>query len=365
MAEDLYNVLGVDRAATADDIKRAYRRLAHQHHPDKSGGDEEKFKHINAAYQVLSNPDKRANYDRFGATEDMGGGAGGPFSGFGTQGFNVNYEDLGGFGDIFEQIFGGARGATGRRARRRGQDVSVDVEVSFIESATRTKKQISLRLLTVCDTCQGNGARPGTPIISCATCGGSGTVSQTQQTMFGVFAQRTVCATCGGAGKVPKEPCATCRGEGRVRQQKTLAVTIPAGIADGQMIRLDGLGEAAPRGGEAGDLYVRVHLKPHPHLQRDGQDVLTSVTISFVEAALGTTVQVDTLAGKQAVDIPAGTQPGSRVRLPQAGFPSINSSSRGDEIVTVTVAIPKKVTRQQKQLLEEFKKSQTKKRFFG
>lgn len=361
MAEDLYQVLGVDRTATADDIKRAYRRLAHQHHPDKSGGDEEKFKHINAAYQVLSDPAKRAKYDRFGATDDMGGGAGGPFSGFGTQGFNINVEDLGGFGDIFEQFFGGAGP---RRARRRGQDVSVDVEISFIESAARTKKQISLRLLSRCNTCQGNGAKPGTLIISCATCGGSGTVSQTQQTMFGVFAQRTVCTTCGGEGKVPKEACPTCRGEGRVRQQKTLAVTIPAGIADGQMIRIDGQGEAAPRGGEAGDLYVRVHVKSHPHLQRDGRDIHTNAAISFIDATLGTAVQVDTLEGKKAISIPAGTQPGSEIRLSHAGFPSIGGSSRGDEIVTITVTIPKKVTRQQKQLLEEFNQSQAKKRFF-
>lgn len=360
MPEDLYNVLGIDRTATTDDIKRAYRRLAHQHHPDKRGGDEEQFKRINAAYQVLSDPDKRARYDRFGAADEMGGA--GPFSGFGGQGFNINVEDLGGFGDIFEQFFGGA---PRQHAVRQGQDVSVDVTISFEESATRLKKDMALRVLTVCDTCHGNGAKPGTPIVTCATCGGSGTVSRTHQTMFGVFAQRTVCATCGGEGKVPKEPCTTCRGQGSVRQQKVLAVTIPAGIADGQIIRVDGQGEAAPRGGVAGDLYVRVHVAPHSSLHRDGQDVRTKATVSFIDAALGTTVAVDTLAGKQTVDVPAGTQPNSTIRLSGIGFPSLGGGRRGDELVTVTITIPKKVSRQQRQLLEEFKTSQKKRRFFG
>lgn len=345
MAEDYYNVLGVTRDATKDDIKRAYRKLAHQYHPDKENGNEDKFKQVNEAYQVLSNEQKRQQYDQFGQTFDTTGG-GSPFGGF-----NVNFEEAGNFGDVFETFFGGR---AGRTQVRRGSDVAVDVTISFRESATNTKKDIEHRIYQICEHCSGNGAEPGTAIETCETCGGRGTVTKTRQTMLGAFSQASVCETCQGEGKRPSQPCSECSGEGRTLRNRTLAVEIPAGIADGQQIRIAGKGEAAPRGGVAGDLYVTVHVQPDKHLHRDGNNVRSAAAVTFPQAALGTLIQVTTIGGEEELTIPAGTQPGTEFSLRSQGFPDIRTGSRGDHIVTIQVAVPKKLSRQQRKALEEF-----------
>ena len=345
MSENLYQVLGVERAASAEEIKKAYRKLAHEHHPDKVNGDEDKFKQVNAAYQVLSDEQKRAHYDQFGTTEE-----GGPAS---PGGFNINVEDLGGLGDIFDQFFGGTR-ANQQRAVRRGQDVAVDTTISFIESAEGLSRNIVTRLNRPCQKCSGNGAEPGTPIRECVTCQGTGVVSTSRQTMLGAFSQRAMCPSCQGEGKQAETKCSTCHGQGRTMIDQSLEVTIPAGIADGQTIRLAGKGEAANQGGTPGDLYINIHVEPHKNMQRDGETVHSTVTIPFTDAALGTEIEVATLAGKRVLKIPTGTQPNAQVSLPGAGFPHLQGAGRGDHLVTIEVTIPKKLTRRQKQLLQDF-----------
>lgn len=362
MAKDYYEVLGVTRTASADEIKRAYRRMAHKYHPDKDHGDEERFKEVNEAYQVLSDQQKRTQYDQFGQTFE--GGGENPFGG-GFSGFNVNFEDAGPFSDIFEQFFGGARGGARSRAVRRGQDIGVDITLSFIESANPTTRDLQLRLFQTCEHCHGNGAEPGTPINECTTCKGAGTIDSTRQSIFGMVRQATVCPDCQGEGKRPKKVCQECRGEGRTKKDITLAVEVPAGIADGQTIRLTGKGEVPARGGVAGDLYVTVHVTPHSTLQREGNDVTTTVAVSFADAALGTKVSVDTLTGKEQITVAPGTQPGTRIVLDNQGFPSVQGRSKGNEVVTVQVEIPKKLSRQQHKLLEEYKKTHSRKGIFG
>lgn len=358
MADDYYAVLGVERTATADDIKRAYRRLAHQHHPDKKSGDEEKFKKINAAYEILSDEQKRAQYDRFGNTFDGASPFGGS-SPFGNSGFNINVEDFGPFADIFGDMFGGAR----RQGRRHGHDIAIDLTLDFIESATELKKGISFRAYQTCARCRGNGAEPGTAIKTCSTCQGAGTVNHSQQTPFGVFATRRPCPECRGEGKHPEKVCTECRGEGRILQNSTTTVTIPAGIADGQTMQLTGKGEAAAHAGTPGDLLVTVHVRPHRELKRQGDDVLSKTVISFIDASLGTSVPITTLTGKEHVSIPAGTQPGSEIRLPGKGFPNIHGRGRGDHRLMIIVEIPKKLSGQQKKILEDFRGAK-KRRFF-
>lgn len=367
MAQDYYDILGVARTATTDEIKRAFRKKAHQHHPDREGGNEEEFKKINEAYQVLSNDTKRAQYDRFGHAFD--GTGSNPFEGF--QGFNINMEDLGGLGDIFSEFFAGGpfaeRTSRTRTRVRRGADIALDLTMSFAESATGARRTVAPRIHRTCPHCHGNAAEPGTPIEACATCQGTGFVTSSHRTPFGIFTQRTACRTCAGEGKVPRQPCRECRGEGRTLQAQEVEVVIPAGIADGQTIRLTGQGEAPPRGGQPGDLRITIHVTPDKNLTRDGQHVRSTVTIPFTDAALGSTVSIRTLAGEQELVIPPGTQPGAEIRLKGLGFPTAASSpgtsipdASGDHIVTVTVEIPKRLSRQQRQLLEQFKTAKKK-----
>jgi molecular chaperone DnaJ len=361
MAEDYYHILGVPRTATAEEIKKAYRKLAHQHHPDKAGGDEEKFKQINTAYQVLGDEKKRTQYDQFGTTFEPGGGGPGGFGGFG--GFNP--EDFGDIGDIFNEFFGARTRGRAQRAVRRGDDIEIDVTISFLESAEGVQREVVHRVHDTCSRCRGNGAEPGTPIRDCPTCQGQGYVAHTQQTMFGMFTQRTVCPTCRGEGKQPQTPCTVCRGEGRELVTRTLELDIPAGIGDGQTIRVTGKGEAPPRGGIPGDLFVTVHVKSQKGLKREGDDVRSKAVISFVDATLGTSVPVETLTGKEFVSIDPGTQPGTELKLEGKGFPNIRTGRRGDHLVTVQVEIPKRLSRQQKQLLEQFKNAKKKGFLFG
>lgn len=357
MSEDYYATLGVNRTATPDEIKQAYRRLAHRYHPDKAGGDEEKFKQINAAYEVLSDAKKRSQYDRFGQAGEGFGPAGG--------GVNINFEDFADFGDVsdlFSSFFGGRQAARPRAPR--GQDIGVDVTISFLESAQGTTSELTHRLYQVCSRCRGNAAEPGTPIRTCTQCGGSGSITTARQTMLGTFSQSTTCSACQGEGKQPATPCRQCRGTGRELRRRTLTVDIPAGIADGQAIRLSGKGETALRGGRAGDLYVTVHVTPHPSLRREGDDVHSTVTISFANAALGTKTSVDTISGLQSLPIPPGTQPKAVIKLPDLGFPHLAAAGRGNHLVTVSVTIPKKLSREQRRLLEQYDKTSDR-RFFG
>lgn len=359
MPEDYYATLGVDRAATPEEIKQAYRRLAHRYHPDKAGGDEEKFKEINAAYEVLSDAKKRSQYDRFGHAAAAEG-----FSPF-AEGININFEDLAGFGDasdLFSTFFGGQRSP--RRRARRGQDIGIDITISFLESAQGTTRELTHRLPQVCSRCAGNTAEPGTPIKTCTQCGGSGVVTSARQTILGTFSQRTTCAACEGEGKKPTTPCRQCQGSGREVRHRSLTVDIPPGIADAQVIRLSGKGEAALRGGRLGDLYVTVHVTPHPVLRRQGDDIRSKVTVSFVDAALGTKTEIETIAGRQPLTIPPGTQPNTVITLPRLGFPRLQAAGRGNHLVTVAVTIPAKLTRQQRRLLQQFTKL-PRRRFFG
>lgn len=360
--EDHYTTLGVEKGASADEIKKAYRQLAHKYHPDKEGGDEEKFKEVNSAYQVLRDQKKKSQYDQFGSTFDQAGeGGAGPFSGS-AGGFSVNMDDLGDIGSIFEQFFGRTR--SGSASHAQGSDVSVDVTISFEESAKGAKKDISHRIYQTCSHCHGNKAEPGTPIKTCKTCDGKGAVSRVRQTMLGAFRQSVKCNSCQGEGSTAETPCKNCRGEGRELKERTLTVDIPAGIGDGQAVRLAGQGEAPVGKGTAGDLYVAIHVQPHEVLQRDGNNVVSAVNISFVDAALGASITVDTLDGATVLNIPAGTQPGSSFTLGNLGFPSLSGSRRGDQVITVGVKIPRKLSRDQKKILDQFRQTKSKRHFF-
>jgi len=346
MPEDYYDILNVDRSATQEEIKKSYRKLAHQHHPDKDGGDEEKFKQVNEAYQVLSDEQKKSQYDQVGQSFD---GAGANYSDYG----NFSNAGFGNFSDIIDQFFTGNRGTTPQT--RRGHDVMVDVSITFAESAAGVSKEVNHRLYQACSHCHGNGAEPGTPIESCETCEGRGSVSKTQQTPLGVFAHSSVCPTCKGEGKISKEPCKTCRGDGRELSDRSLSIDVPAGIADGQTLRISNKGEAPTRGGVSGDLFATIHVEPHATLVRDGDNIRSEIHIPFIDAVLGSKISVETLTGSQELEVPAGTQPGTERTFTGHGFPSISGGPIGDLIVKINVDIPKKVSRKQRKLLEEFK----------
>ena len=367
-SQDYYELLGVSKSATQEEIKKAYRKLAHKHHPDKEGGDEEQFKKINQAYEVLSDTGKRAQYDQFGQSFDGSSGPGpqgdpfGGFGGFNQGGFTINMDDMGGFGDIFDMFSGGGRSRS--RGRSRGSDVQTDIEISFRESAAGLKKKIQHRIYTTCSKCNGNGAEPGTPIETCPRCNGQGSVTAAHQTPFGVFNQRTTCPDCKGEGKKASTPCTQCNGEGREKTDRTLTIEIPAGIADGQSIRMTGKGEAPVSGGVPGDMYVHIHVLADPTLTRDRDNVRSTVSISFADAALGCDVAVDTLAGSKQLRVPAGTQPNKEFSLSNLGFPRLQSSGKGDHIVTIQVEIPKRLSKKQKDILQEFRKAPKKGMFF-
>ncbi|QQS15846.1 MAG: molecular chaperone DnaJ [Candidatus Moraniibacteriota bacterium] len=357
MAKDYYQTLGVARGASADEIKKAYRKLAHAHHPDKKGGDEAKFKEINEAYQVLSNKEKRAQYDQFGETFSQGGGGGAGFGGFdfgrGFEGFsNGNFHFEGGFEDIFSDIFGGGR-SRGSRSRRRGSDIQVDVEISFEEMAAGVRKTLSLRREVACSLCSGTGGKRGSKEQNCPTCHGAGQVRRTVRSILGTFQQAEVCGDCGGRGKVYAEKCLECRGSGRVKKTDEIPLDIPAGIEDGQMLSLSGEGEAGEAGSQPGDLLVSVHVRPHPVFSRRGNDVLSNISVSAVRAALGDTVDVETIDGLVSMKVPAGTQSGEVFRIRSKGLLPVGSSwGRGDHLVTVTVRVPKHLSREEKRLFE-------------
>lgn len=370
MAKDYYKILGVSRDATEVEIKRAYRKLAHQYHPDKGGGDEKKFKEINEAYQVLSNKEKRSQYDQFGSTfEDIGRGGGfryedfaradGPFGfdfgkreGFRTEGVNFDFSDL---GDIFGDFFGfGRRSRTPRGTRmRRRSDIETELEVDFREAVFGTEKPLNLYKTVPCPKCGGDGAEPGTKIITCRTCQGSGQVINVQRTFLGQMRINQVCPDCEGQGRIPEKVCSKCKGQGIVQDTRRIKVKIPAGISSGQSIRLSGEGEAGIKGGSAGDLYILIRVKPDPEFEREGDDILSQVEISFSQAALGSKIKINTLESPGYLKIPPGTQSGKVFRLKGKGIPHLKSRGRGDQLVKVVVKTPEKLSRKEKRLLGE------------
>lgn len=349
MPKDYYDILGVGKGASDDDIKRAFRRLAHQHHPDKSGGDDAKFKEINQAYQTLGDADKRKKYDQFGeGYEQMGGHPG--HGGFDFNGAGANF-DFSGIGDMFGDIFGASQGG-GRRGPAQGRNIQMDVTLDFKEAAFGAAKSFEVYKTMNCDTCGGNGAEKGSKLVDCIGCGGSGQVRKVQQTILGSFQTVAVCSRCNGQGKLPEKSCKKCGGAGVAKGTREISINIPAGIADGEVLRVSGEGEAMPHGGRAGDLFLAVRVRPDKRFARDGFDVRSIAEVPFSRAALGGEVSIETIDGPVELKIPAGTQPGAEFRLRARGIPHLKRSGRGDHIVEVTIAVPKKLTREQKRVLE-------------
>ena len=360
MAEkrDYYEVLGVEKGASEDEIKKAYRKLAKANHPDLHPGDkecEERFKEINEAYEVLSDPDKRAKYDQFGhaAFDPSAGGPGGAgFGGFG--GFGDIFG--GGFGDIFGDIFGGGFGGgqTQRSGPRRGENLRVRLNITFEEAAFGCEKEINVGRVEQCPDCKGTGCAPGTTPEVCPDCKGTGSVRTTQRTPFGVVQTSGACKKCGGRGKIIHQPCPRCGGRGAVRKNQTIKVKIPAGIDDGQTLNLRGKGNAGLDGGPAGDLLISVTVRPHEFFKRDGTSVYLEHPVTFLQATLGAELEIPTIDGKVKWSLPAGTQPGTTFRLRGKGIPSVNGRGRGDQYVTVNVQVPTGLTHEQKEALRAY-----------
>ncbi|HYE22767.1 MAG TPA: molecular chaperone DnaJ [Verrucomicrobiae bacterium] len=355
MAQDYYQTLGISKAASPEDIKKAYRRLAHQYHPDKGeGGDAEKFKQVSEAYQVLSDPEKRKQYDQFGTAFQGGRGQGG-FSGwedfaqgFGYNANNVDFEDA---FDIFSDIFGG--GSSRRPRRERGIDLEMDIELSFIEAVFGVEKEITLEKKDVCERCEGSGAETDSKINTCPKCHGVGQIRTARRTIFGQMSSVATCDRCDGSGKIADNPCKECQGLGTKRRVKKLNVKIPAGVDHGMRIRIANEGEVGYRGSNYGDLYLRILVADHPKFKRDGEHILSEVPISFYQAALGTEIDTDTVDGTIKVKIPAGTQSGRILRVKGKGVPQINGGKRGDHLITVTVVTPTKLTKKEKDLFKK------------
>jgi molecular chaperone DnaJ len=350
---DYYEVLGVARDASEAEIKKAYRQLARQYHPDMNPGDkaaEAKFKEVQEAYEVLSDADKRARYDQFG---HAGAEAGGP--GFGGFDFGGAGADFGGFGDIFDMFFGGGFGRTSRRqGPERGADLRLDIEIPFEEAVFGGEKEVGVPRQERCSSCDGSGAAPGTRPRTCPTCHGSGQVRVAQNTPLGHFQTIRTCHQCHGQGTIIETPCPACRGRGVVQRTRKIKIKIPPGVDTGARLRMAGEGESGARGGPPGDLYIYISVQLHPFFQRDGFDILCEVPVNMVQAALGDRIMVPTLDGKVELNIPAGTQSGSVFRIKGKGIPRLNGAGRGDQHVRVHVETPTSLTEKQKELLREF-----------
>ena len=354
---DYYEVLGVEKGASDDEIKKAHRKLAKKYHPDLNRDNPEaaeKFKELNEAYEVLSDKDKRAKYDQFGfagVDPNYGGGAGGFGGGF----------DMGDLGDIFGSMFGGFGGSSRsrRNAPQRGETLQQHIVLSFEEAAFGCEKEISVTRYENCESCGGSGAAEGSSPETCSYCRGTGQVTQTQRTPLGMFQTSAPCPQCQGKGKIIRNPCKKCGGVGKQRRNRTLKVNFPAGIDDGQSIRLSGQGGAGVNGGPSGDVIVTISIRPHPIFTRDGSDVICEIPISFTQAALGDTLQVPTIDGKIEYNIPEGTQTGTVFRMRGKGIQNVNGRGRGDQYVRVNIEVPKNLTHKQKELLREFENSTT------
>lgn len=357
MAKDYYQVLGVSKEASQDDIKKAYYKLAHRHHPDK-GGDEKKFKEINEAYQILSDKEKRTQYDRFGRVfEGAGAEPGSDFQwAWGKPGtdFEFDFDDL---GEMVEEMFGFG----GQRARKKdfkkGKDIELGLEISLEDVLKGREKEIFLEKYIACSRCQGQGAEPGTKINECFSCRGIGEVQQIKRTFFGSFTRFATCPECKGEGRRPDKPCNVCKGEGRIRDRESIKIFIPAGVDTNQVIKVEGKGEAGRRGGKPGDLYVRIFVKKHPVFQRKGDDLYIALAISFSQAALGDEIEAPILDAKKILlKVPEGVESGKILRVSGKGIPHFSGYGRGDLYVELIVKTPKKLTKKQKELLEQLKK---------
>jgi molecular chaperone DnaJ len=357
---DYYEVLGVSKTASADEIKKAYRKLAMQYHPDKNPGDkeaEEKFKEAAEAYDVLSNDQKKAQYDRFGH-QGMGGAGG-----FGGGGMNVEdifsqFGDIFGEGSPFEGFFGGGGGRRSERGRgQRGSNIRVKVKLNLEDIANGVQKKIKVKKHLVCDTCNGSGAKDSSSYQTCGTCQGSGTVRKVTNTFLGQMATTATCPTCQGEGRIITSNCTKCRGEGRVYGEEVITIDIPAGVTEGIQLSMTGKGNAGVRGGYAGDLLITIEEVTHPELRREGNDVIHELYLNFADAALGTSVEVPTIGGKAKIKVPKGTQSGKLFRLQGKGLPSLNGYGKGDQIVEVQVYTPTEMTAEEEQLLEKLRNS--------
>jgi len=339
---DYYEVLGIGRDATNEEVKKAFRKLAFKYHPDRNRDDgaEDKFKEVNEAYEVLADPDKRAAYDRFGHTG----------TGFFEQGFEGF--DFGGFGSIFDAFFGGAT-ATARQAPQRGADIHYGIAISFEEAAFGCEKEINISRTENCSLCHGLGCKPGTQPSRCPNCNGTGQVRRVQQSIFGRFTNITVCPQCHGEGKIITEPCPQCHGKGRDKKRQSILAKIPAGVDDGSRICFNGAGDIGSRGGPSGDLYVTISVTPHPFFTREGDDILYELPINFVQASLGAEVEVPTLEGKIMLKVPAGSQTGKVFKIKGRGIPHLQGRGRGNLLVRLFVVTPERLTKEQRQLLEE------------
>ncbi|OWK27072.1 MAG: molecular chaperone DnaJ [Parcubacteria group bacterium GW2011_GWA2_38_13b] len=359
MSKDYYKILGVLKNASQEEIKRAFRRLAHQYHPDKAGGDEQKFKEINEAYQVLGNEEKRQRYNQFGADFAQQGGFGGGTNwedfmraARGSDGFNFNFGDLD-LGDIFGDIFGGRRGRTA--GTRKGNDISVDIEISLEEVFSGISRNVEINKNNLCSICRGDGAEPSLGTKVCDKCKGSGKIREHRRILFGTFIQESVCDKCGGAGKIPEKNCLHCKGTGIIKSRDSIALNIPAGIEDGGALQFSGEGEAI-KNGVAGDLYVVVHIKPHKIFQRKNADLYCDLTLKFTQLALGCGVEIPAIDGNLKLNMSAGTEAGEMIQLKGKGLPNFQRYGRGDMYVKIKVKMPKKLSKNAKKLLEELDK---------
>jgi len=346
---DLYQVLGIDASASDADIKRAYRKLARQYHPDvnKDPGAQTKFNEVQKAYDILSDSQKRAQYDQYGVTDDQPGAGG--FGGFGGGGF-------GGFGsmeDIFDSVFGGG-GRRGQQRATQGDSLRYDCTITLEDVVDGCTRTVEYEHLAMCKPCDGSGAKPGSSVDTCSRCQGSGEIQHVQQTMLGQFAQITTCPDCRGEGKTIKDKCTDCKGHGVAKKTKSLDLNIPAGIGSGTKLRVDGGGNAGQQGGPPGDLYVVIHVRDHAVFERDGDDLYSEETISFVDALLGAQLDVKTIEGTATLRIPEGTQPGTRFRLKSKGIKHLKGFGRGDQYVKISVDIPKKLSKKQRKIIESF-----------
>lgn len=350
MSKDYYTILGISKNANKEEVKKAFRKLAHQYHPDRGGGNEDKFKEISEAYSVLSDEKRRREYDSYGHV--FGGGNNAGFNGFDFSQAGFSAQDFQDFdlGDIFSDFFGGTR--SGARARtKRGRDISIDIELSFKEAVFGTERKVLLTKHSSCHACAGSGAQLGTTFKACTNCNGKGTIHETKRSMLGTFTSVKTCESCHGRGEVPEKKCTTCRGEGVVRQEEEVQVSVPPNINDGEMIRMSGAGEAVA-GGTPGDLYIKLHIKSDSQFRREGHNILTDLNIKLSDALLGSEYSIPTLDGNITVKVPQGTSPGEMLRVRGKGVP-ISAGRRGDLFIVLNIKLPQKLSRKAKKLVEE------------
>jgi len=358
MAKDYYSILGVTKSASKEDIAKAFRKLAHKYHPDKKGGDETRFKEISEAYSVLSDSKKKAEYDAYGRVFEGGGSGGSGFGGFGAEGFDFsNFSNFSGFqggdfdiGDIFGEFFSGGRG--GSRTRR-GRDISIDLEISFRDAVFGTERNVLLTKTSACDACGGSGAKAGTAMVSCGTCNGKGKIHETKRSILGAFTSVRVCETCLGTGAIPQEKCAACHGQGILRKEEEVRIGIPPGLESGEVIRLSGRGEAV-KAGVAGDMYVKIHVRPDPLFKKEGTNIVMTLDLKLSDALLGGSYTVHTLDGDIDVTIPPGISHNEVLRVRGKGIP-LGSHRRGDLLIRVRITIPNKLSKKAREAINQLR----------